>query len=141
MPVDETTSHKNRTSARQMSALAALAFSLLAIAASQLVIKWRFGTLAGTPAANGEFRLVAAVLGDPWLWLGAVLVISGAIAWYVALSRLPVSFMMPTAGLVAPLTSFGAWWFLGESMTAQKCAAIAIILFGVIWLHLQQGAP
>ena len=68
-----------------------------------------------------------------------MLVVAGAICWYLALLRLPVSFMLPVAALIAPVTAVGANLFLGETLTVGKACAILTIMGGVIWLGTQQS--
>lgn len=113
--------------------LAALTVSLAAVAVSQLVFKARLPLAA----AYGNRPLHVAAwhaLSDPLLWVGGVLVLVGVICWYVAMIRLPLSFMLPMAALLAPTGSIGAYYFLGEDLTFSKISAILIIAAGAIWL-------
>ena len=114
-----------------------LMLSVIALAASQLLIKGRFSTILpwGTQLDRKKIAVLAA---DPTLWCAGSLLILSALCWYVALVRLPLSVMMPTAAIVAPLVSISAHFFLGEPMSVQKASAIALIAGGVAWLGFQE---
>ena len=121
-------------------AYVALGISLVSVAASQLLIKSRFEALGiGATADRGIAATMVAIMGDFGTWCAALLVASGALLWYFALSRLPVHVMLPLAALIGPLTSAGAYFFLGEPVTAPKMAAIALIATGAAWLASLQG--
>lgn len=115
------------------------AVSILSVALSQLIFKWRIGMLfpAGGEARSNTDHLMA-VISDLWILLGLGLVLIGASAWYLAMSRLPLSFMMPAAAIIAPITAVCAYLFLKEPLTGGQMAAIAVIAAGVVWLGYQQ---
>ena len=112
-----------------------LAVSLLSVACSQLLLKARLTLRASAPDA----QWIIETLKDPWIWMGAILVLLGVVCWYLALMRLPLSFMMPMAVLISPVVSVGAWIFLGEAIELQQAAAIAVITTGALWLAAAQG--
>jgi drug/metabolite transporter (DMT)-like permease len=121
------------------SSLILLAASLLSVSASQLIVKWRFGEFAsGGDAPLTRSQMLWAALSDTWVWMGGFLTILSAVCWYTALTRLPLSYMMPTAALVAPITVISAYFFLREPVTVGQAAAIGVIAFGVAWLSYQQ---
>ena len=125
---------------RSSAAYTALAISLLSAVASQLLIKWRFDQLGvGAALGNGAGETIGMIMGDLLCWLGALLLIVGAILWYLALMRLPIHVMLPLAATVSPAASIGACLFLGESLTVPKMAAIATIFAGVAWLGVLQS--
>lgn len=115
-----------------------LAVSLISVGASQLVLKARMAALtlpvAGGVTGNPWVALLLRALADPYVWLGAAMVGVGAVCWYVALTKLPLSLMMPVASIIAPCVSIGAWYFLGESLSLAKLGAILTIMVGVAWL-------
>ena len=116
-----------------------LAISIASVAASQLIVKWRLGQI-GSPAEPSGSRAgyILTALGDGWIWLGIGLIGLSAALWYVAMSRLPLSFMMPMAAIVAPAVAVSAHLFLKEPLTSGQIAAIAMIAAGVAWLGYQQ---
>lgn len=107
--------------------------SLTAVALSQLILKARFSHL-GLSGHDSFLPILSRVLSDPLCWIAAALVVGGAACWYLAMIGLPLSFMLPTAGIVAPIVSLGAYLLLGESLTPAKLAAILVIASGVAWL-------
>ncbi len=125
---------------KQGFALAALFASLIAVSASQLVIKARFEALGLTTAGSVAWdEALWRMLADPLLWAGAGLVVLGSLGWYLAMTSLPVSFMLPVSALISPLVAIGAYFCLGESLGASKIAAILVIAAGVVWLGSQSA--
>ena len=55
------------------------------------------------------------------------------VLWVMALSRTEVSVMYPMVSLGFALNALLAWWLLGEALSAQRIAGIAVIMVGV-WL-------
>jgi multidrug transporter EmrE-like cation transporter len=56
------------------------------------------------------------------------------VLWIVALSRVDVSLAYPMLSLGYVVSAVGAWYFLGETISLQRIAAIAVILVGVALL-------
>lgn len=113
--------------------------SILSVAASQLIMKWRFGVLfpegGATRSATGHVMTAAS---DAWVLAGVGLIVIGGSSWYLAMSRLPLTFMMPVAASIAPITVVCAYFFLKEPLTLGQIAAIAMIAAGVAWLGYQR---
>jgi drug/metabolite transporter (DMT)-like permease len=125
---------------KQGTAILILAVSIVSVAISQLVLKARLQQPELASWRAGEWqRMLLVAASDPVVWLGIFLVLVGAACWYVALTRLPVSFMLPVAALIAPITTIGAYFFLDEGLTLNKLAAIGVIVVGVVWLGLEQS--
>lgn len=119
----------------RMQALLVFAISLSSVAVSQLLLKAGLTRLASDgiqPASLIE--QVRRGIADPLLWTGGALLVTGMLCWYVAMTRLPLSLMMPLAALIAPAVALGAWACLGEPLTLMKIAAISVIAVGAIWL-------
>ena len=55
------------------------------------------------------------------------------VLWVMALSRTEVSVMYPMVSLGFALNALLAWWLLGEALSVQRVAGIAVIMVGV-WL-------
>ncbi len=126
-----------RNTMTRQFALLALAFACISMICSQLLIKARFTVLdiAGQLAAD-PLGAAWTVLRDVPLLVGFALLVTGAALWYSAMTRLPLGFMMPLAAMIMPMVVVGAALFLGEPLSAQKAAAIAVITAGTIWLGL-----
>lgn len=112
--------------------------SVASLASAQLLIKAVFVRLFPLSMPMGWMSSFAAILSVPAFWLCGFLIILSAGCWYVALTRLPLSAMMPLAAIVSPVVSIGAALWLGESMSLSKLAAILWICVGVAWLGSQQ---
>ena len=117
-------------------ALAALAASIVLMAGAQLLLKARLNVLGHQRAESvgGLWRTLLDGLGDPLIWAAGLVIGVAAACWYSAMLRLPISLMLPLAGLIAPIVSIGAWLLLGESLSAAKIAAILLIAGGAAWL-------
>ncbi len=104
-------------------------------AVAQLLLK------AGTNAV-GAIHLTA----DNWLATGIKLatqlpIIGGLTCyvvsvgvWIIGLSRVDVTIAYPLLSLGYIINAIGAWYFLGEVVSAQRLMAIAVIIVGVILL-------
>jgi len=116
-------------------ALAMLLVSLASATTSQLILKARLVSLAESlQLGHGVLAVLIRALSDPYIWLGGGGVVIGGACWYLAMTKLPLSLMLPAASIIAPCASIGAYYFFGESLTAAKICAIAVIVIGVSWL-------
>jgi drug/metabolite transporter (DMT)-like permease len=116
-------------------ALVVLLVSLGSITMSQLILKGRMVLLgASLHSGQGALALVIRVLNDPYIWLGGGCVAIGGACWYFAMTKLPLSLMLPASSIIAPCASIGAYYFFGESLTASKICAMVVIVIGVSWL-------
>lgn len=85
--------------------------------------------------------MLRLLLGDLQLWVAGFLMLSGAALWYLSMSRLPLSFILPCAALISPMAAIGARLFFGEELGAAKMLAILMtITAGVIWLGSLQAS-
>ena len=120
-------------------ALAVFVIGLASIASSQLIVKWRFGTIGASLAHGaGLLDIARAGLADKWLWVAALLIGTGLISWYAAMVRLPLTLMLPLGGIVSPIVVLGAHYLLGEPLTAGQAGAIVMITVGVALLGYLQ---
>lgn len=56
------------------------------------------------------------------------------VVWIIGLSRVDVTIAYPLLSLGYIINAIGAWYFLGEAVSLQRIAAIAIIIAGVALL-------
>ncbi|MFZ1180675.1 MAG: EamA family transporter [Herbaspirillum sp.] len=54
--------------------------------------------------------------------------------WIIGLSRVDVTVAYPLLSLGYIINAIGAWYFLGEAISAQRLLAITVIIAGVILL-------
>ncbi|MGF7055277.1 drug/metabolite transporter (DMT)-like permease [Bosea sp. OAE752] len=119
----------------KLTALFLFAVSLISVAASQLLFKTRMMQIGESSAWEGSILAgISRLLVDPLIWMAGLMVVIGAVCWYSAMVKLPISFMLPIASLIAPMTAVGAYFLLGESLPLEKLAAIAWIAIGAVWL-------
>ena len=104
-------------------------------AVAQLLLK------AGTNAV-GAIHLNAQNWLDTGIKLATQLPILGGLAryvisvgvWIIGLSRVDVTIAYPMLSIGYVVNALGAWYFLGEAVSAQRLLAIAIIIVGVVQL-------
>jgi multidrug transporter EmrE-like cation transporter len=106
--------------------MTALSFSLILVgvllnAAAQLLLK------AGTNAMPLGLRLAL----EPHILGGLACYGVSVVVWVVALSRVPVSIAYPMLSIGYVVNAIGAWYLLGESVSAMRMAGIGIIVVGV----------
>jgi multidrug transporter EmrE-like cation transporter len=104
-------------------------------AMAQLLLK------AGTNAV-GAIHLTA----DNWFSTGIKLAtqlpilggltcyVVSVLVWIIGLSRVDVTIAYPMLSLGYLINALGAWYFLGEAVSAQRMLAIGIIIVGVALL-------
>lgn len=56
------------------------------------------------------------------------------VVWIIGLSRVDVTIAYPMLSLGYIINAVGAWYFLGEVVSAQRLAAIGVIIIGVVLL-------
>lgn len=108
---------------------------ILLNAVAQLLLK------AGTNAV-GAIHLNAQNWLDTGIKLATQLPILGGLAcyvisvgvWIIGLSRVDVTIAYPLLSIGYIVNALGAWYFLGEAVSAQRLLAIAIIIVGVVLL-------
>lgn len=74
------------------------------------------------------------IAAEPWLWLGLGCYAVSVVVWILALSRVEVSIAYPMLSIGYIINALVAWAWLGEVLSANKIAGIAIITVGVIVL-------
>ena len=102
---------------------------------AQLLLK------AGTNAV-GAIHLTAQNWLDTGIRLATQLPILGGLTcyvisvgvWIIGLSRVDVTIAYPMLSIGYVVNALGAWYFLGEAVSAQRLLAIAIIIVGVVLL-------
>lgn len=115
------------------AALVLLAISIGSVAVSQLLFKAALSGFA-TEQTTSWRELAGSMLLERSVWLAVLLVAVGVVGWYGAMIKLPLSFMLPIAGVIAPVVSILASVFLGEHLSPAKMSAIILIAIGVTWL-------
>lgn len=121
------------------TAIFILVVGLCCIASSQLIVKWRYAVIGPTIApGTGILEILLTGLLDRWFWVALLLIGAGVVSWYVALTKLPLTFMFPVAGIVSPTVAIGAHMLLGEPLSMGQLGAVLLIAIGVVLLGLLQ---
>ena len=97
---------------------------------------------AGTNALGGAIHLTMSNWFETFIRVITQLPILGGLAcyalslvvWIMGLSRTDVTIAYPMLSLGYVVSAAGAWMFLGEAVSLQRLAAMAVIVVGVVWL-------
>ena len=65
---------------------------------------------------------------------GLTCYVLSVVVWIIGLSRVDVTVAYPMLSLGYIINALGAWYYLGEMVSAQRLLAIAVILVGVALL-------
>jgi drug/metabolite transporter (DMT)-like permease len=114
------------------AAFVLVTIAILLGAAAQLLLK------AGTNVV-GRFEFAWANAGpvglqlatEPRILGGAGCYALSLVFWIMALSRADLSALYPMVSLGFALNALLAWWVLGETLSLQRVAGIAVIMVGV----------
>ncbi|WP_211450978.1 EamA family transporter [Collimonas antrihumi] len=65
---------------------------------------------------------------------GLTCYVISVVVWIIGLSRVDVTIAYPMLSLGYIISAIGAWYFLGEVVSAQRLMAIGVIIVGVVML-------
>jgi multidrug transporter EmrE-like cation transporter len=108
--------------------------TILLMAYSQLVIKWRVTKLAALAAGPATMpSRTVQYLTDPYIVSAYLSAFLSAIAWLYVAERYPVSIAFPTyVGVLFALVTVGSVLLLEETLSLQHLGGLLLILVGVI---------
>lgn len=111
--------------------LACLGASIILAVVAQLVLK--FGTLGIGPCVDRSLSsCVVDIMVNLPVALGVGLHALDILFWFLALSRLELSFAYPVSSLQYVLIFAGAWLFLNEQIGPLRLVGLAVICSGVV---------
>jgi drug/metabolite transporter (DMT)-like permease len=120
---------------RTSTAYGVYGVSLCGYVVSQLVLRSRLEKLeVGDALAHSVAAGAGLVIRDLACWGAGLLLVVGSLCWYVAMTKLPIQFMVPMAAIVTPAVALGSVLFLGQQLSIEKMMAIGLITIGVAWL-------
>ena len=94
----------------------------------------------GANDAGSSLSDPLSIFLSPWVWLGAVLGIGAMVAWVYILGRHHISHAYPVfVGLGFLNITLISWLYFREDISLQRLAGTALILAGIIAVHLQSG--
>jgi multidrug transporter EmrE-like cation transporter len=108
--------------------------TVLLVVYSQVIVKWRVGTLSDAIGAGhpGMYKYIM-YLFDPFILSAYVAGLIGSFAWLFTVSKLPLALAFPVyQGLTFLLVVIASAIILNEPMTSPKIIGICMILGGVI---------
>lgn len=108
--------------------------SVLLATTGQLLLKAgmeRVGYVGGS-RLDQPLELILRVARTPQIVVGLGLFGISAVFWLVVLSRAPLSFAYPFAGLTYVLTTVFARYVLGEHVPGIRWVGIVLILTGIV---------
>lgn len=97
----------------------------------QLVVKWRVDEAGALPEGVGnQLRFVFRLLLDPWIISAAALTLVAALAYFAALTQLPLSRAYPVMALSFAGVVIASAPLYGESLTAAKLFGVGLMMVG-----------
>ena len=109
-------------------------FSVFLATAGQLILKTgmqRVGYIGSQRLAK-PLQLVMQVAGTWQVLLGLFLFVISAVSWLLVLSRVPLSYAYPFAGLTYLLITLFGRFVLREDVPALRWLGIALIIAGIL---------
>ncbi|MGS0742739.1 EamA family transporter [Glaciimonas sp. GG7] len=104
-------------------------------ALAQLLLKAGTNAVGAIHLTSENWFAIGIKLITQWPILGGLTcyVISVGV-WIIGLSRVDVTIAYPLLSLGYIVSAIGAWYFLGEAISAQRIMAIGVIIVGVVLL-------
>lgn len=99
----------------------------------QFVVKWQMLKADAVPSgfpANLHYTL--KLLLNPWLLSAFAAAFVAALAWMLAMTRLPLSQAYPWTALVFVCVVFGGAWLFTEPLNGWRTASALLIVLGLL---------
>lgn len=99
----------------------------------QFVVKWQM-LQAGVFPTGGSDRIgfVVRLLLNPWILSAFAAAFLAALAWMLAMTRLPLSQAYPLTALVFVCVVIGGGLVFAEPLNAWRVAGVALIVLGLV---------
>jgi len=101
-----------------------------------LSLAWGMRQLA--PDALGSPLGYIAVLFDPWVALGVILLVVWLLSQMLLLSWADLSYVLPVSSIGYVLTAISGRLFLGEQISIARWAGVTLIMAGVVFVGRTQ---
>ncbi|MDV3001940.1 MAG: 4-amino-4-deoxy-L-arabinose-phosphoundecaprenol flippase subunit ArnE [Chroococcopsis gigantea SAG 12.99] len=88
---------------------------------------------------TGLYTLIAYLLGNPWIWLGVATLIISLFLYFISVSRLDLSYVLPIHASNYVFNALFAWVILGEKVSAIRWASAFIITLGVLLVGISEN--
>lgn len=97
-----------------------------------------FGT-ANPLSVSGLASIVVYALTNFWIWLGVGTLVLSLFLYFIAVSRLDLSYVLPIHASQYILNAFFAWILLGESVSVIRWLSAIVIAVGVFIVAISQN--
>jgi drug/metabolite transporter (DMT)-like permease len=84
-------------------------------------------------------RVIVRAMKVPWMWIGISMMALGFFSLLGLLSIANVSFVYPASALSYGVGALGGKFFLGEKVTKQRWAGVALVALGVALVVIGRG--
>lgn len=129
--------HKSR--AAVFKALLLLIPAIVSSTTGQLFLKMGMNQIGNFEFAPGALlTILPQVILNPFIWVGFIGFIGGTVFWLGVISRAPLSLAYPILAMSYFVVVVEAWLILGEAVTWQLLAGVAIIFVGVVIVGLSE---
>ncbi len=88
---------------------------------------------------TGLTSLIGYLLTNPWIWLGVATLIVSLFLYFVAVSRLDLSYILPIHASNYVFNALFAWLILEEQVSLIRWASAFIITFGVLLVSISEN--
>lgn len=107
--------------------------TVLLVAFSQVLIKWRSEYLVGqTAQLPGAIQKYVFYFSDPYVIAAYLCGLIGSFAWLFTVSKLPLGQAFPVyQGLTFVLVLAASAWLFGEALTLPKVLGALLIVAGI----------
>lgn len=100
---------------------------------AQILIKTQLSKIGAAPDHFYEWpRYLVSALFSPPIFFAFTIAFVGALAYILAISRLPITYLYPFASLSFPFVLILGVFLLGDAFTWQKACGSALIISGVV---------
>lgn len=108
---------------------------ILLNAGAQLLLKAGTNAVGAIHLNAQNWFSTGIKLATQWpIIAGLTCYVISVVVWIIGLSRVDVTIAYPLLSLGYIVNALGAWYFLGEAVSAQRLLAIAVIIIGVVLL-------
>lgn len=112
--------------------------TILFTVVGQLLIKWQAAAAGPLPASwPARLQFVGGLMLNPWIVAGLCSAVIAALAWILAMTRLPISIAYPIMSATYPLVICASWLLFRENISQWQILGTALILAGVALVGLK----
>ncbi|WP_013324457.1 EamA family transporter [Gloeothece verrucosa] len=88
---------------------------------------------------SGLVALILYLMTSPWIWLGIITLVTSLLLYYIAVSRLDLSFIVPVNASSYVFNALLAWIILKEQVSLIRWMAALTITLGVFIVSINKN--